>query len=200
MYQRGAYQSCATPGASRHVLTDGIEMRDVTSAFIKTLPANRLTVIQVERLENPTLRDMYETKKRGMMQRDRVNDTLERLWLFHGTDEGSVSKIRVQGFNRSFCGKNATMYGKGAYFAVDSAYSAQHSYSKPNSSGEQLIFLCRVLVGEYCKGKEDACIPDERQCHTLYDTTVDDVQNPTIFVTYHDAQAYPNYLVKFKLK
>ena len=31
----------------------------------------------------------------------------------------------------------------------------------------------------------------------LYDSTVDDVTNPTIFVTYHDAQPYAEYLIKF---
>ena len=32
----------------------------------------------------------------------------------------------------------------------------------------------------------------------LFDSTVDDVRNPTIFVTYRDSQAYPDYLVKFR--
>ena len=31
----------------------------------------------------------------------------------------------------------------------------------------------------------------------LYDSTVDSVQDPKIFVTYHDPQAYPEYLIKF---
>ena len=37
-----------------------------------------------------------------------------------------------------------------------------------------------------------------RQGHQLYDSTVNNVGNPQIFVTYHDAQAYPEYLVRFK--
>ena len=32
----------------------------------------------------------------------------------------------------------------------------------------------------------------------LFDTTVDTVTNPSILVAYHDAQAYPEYLVSFK--
>jgi len=40
--------------------------------------------------------------------------------------------------------------------------------------------------------------PRVRAGHQLYDTTVNDVKSPGIFVTYHDAQAYPEYLVKFK--
>ena len=32
----------------------------------------------------------------------------------------------------------------------------------------------------------------------LFDSTVNDVRNPTIFVTYRDSQAYPDYLVQFR--
>ena len=38
--------------------------------------------------------------------------------LFHGTEKATIPKI-----NRSFCGKNATAYGKGVYFAVGASYS-----------------------------------------------------------------------------
>ena len=44
----------------------------------------------------------------------------------------------------------------------------------------------------------DALTPDVRSGHTLYDATVNDMKQPRIFVTYHDAQAYPEYLIRFK--
>lgn len=125
---------------------------------------------------------------------------LELKWLFHGTHEDVVQKIVQQGFNRSFCGRNATMYGKGVYFARDAKYSAHTAYSTPNAAGIQNMFLCRVAVGFYCKGTKDALAPDERvpAKNILYDSTVDIMDNPTKYVTYHDAQAYPEYLVKFR--
>ena len=60
------------------------------------------------------------------------------------------------------------------------------------------MMLCRVVVGQYCLGKRDALTPDVRKGHVLYDSTVNDMHNPGIYVAYHDAQAYPEYLVKFK--
>ena len=90
------------------------------------------------------------------------------------------------------------MFGKGVYFARDASYSSSTTYAKPNSKGVQHMFLCRVVVGVYCQGKKDALTPDVRRGHQLYDTTVDDTRNPTRYVTYHDAQAYPDYLIKFK--
>ena len=90
------------------------------------------------------------------------------------------------------------MYGKGVYFARDSSYSSRTTYSRPNAKGVQHMFLVRVTVGVYCLGKQDALTPDVRKGHQLYDTTVNEMKNPLIYVTYHDAQAYPEYLVKFK--
>ena len=60
------------------------------------------------------------------------------------------------------------------------------------------MFYVRVTVGEYCKGVKDALTPDVREGLNLYDTTVNNVADPSIFVTYHDAQAYPEYLIKFR--
>ena len=60
------------------------------------------------------------------------------------------------------------------------------------------MMACRVVVGEYCQGRSDALTPDVRDpvTQSLYDSTVgllhgDSMANPSIYVTYHDAQAYP---------
>ena len=160
-------------------------------------------VVKVERVQKADLWDLYAAKRRTMMQRQGATDSYERTWLFHGTGGDTVVKIVAQGFNRNFgfleVNANAlTMYGKGVYFAVNSSYSSSHRYSKPNSAGEQQMFACRVLVGEYCQGKKDQPTPDVRHGTELYDSTVDNVSKPEIFVVYHDAQAYPEYLITFK--
>ena len=76
---------------------------------------------------------------------------------------------------------------------------SQPLYSKPNGRGERFMFLCQVLVGDYCLGRQDAATPDPRpgSAVDLYDSTVDNMQNPKIFVTYTDPQVYPAYLIKF---
>ena len=60
------------------------------------------------------------------------------------------------------------------------------------------MFLCRVLVGEYCRGIENARTPQVRMGNVLFDSTVDSMANPSIYVTYNDAQAYPDYLISFR--
>jgi len=68
------------------------------------------------------------------------------------------------------------------------------AYADESVDGVRSIFLCRVLVGQYCEGKKDAKVPDviDPSTHRLFDSTVNYVANPEIFVTYHDAQVYPD--------
>ena len=122
-----------------------------------------------------------------------------RNWLFHGCGPDVVDKILQQGFNRSFCGKNATLYGKGVYFARDASYSTYPLYSPPDAQGWQTVFAVRCVVGEWSQGVRDGLTPGVRddRMNLLYDTTVDDMKKPSIFVTYHDAQAYPEYRIRF---
>ena len=107
-------------------------------------------------------------------------------------------------FNRSFAGKNSTSYGQGSYFARDASYSARvrkggENYSVPNEEGFKFVILCRVLVGDFCRGSETFKVPPDMPDGTRrYDTTVDNTEDPTVFVTYNDAQVYPEYIVKFQ--
>ena len=182
------------------------ERDPVLASFLATLPSET-RVYNIQRIQNLALWQSYIVKRRAVYHREtghfpsddskesqqEVLAKIERKWMFHGCDADVVDKILQQGFNRSFCGKNATLYGKGVYFARDSAYSSATVYAKPDAEGRQYILASRVIVGDYCKGKEDALTPDVRDQSTqsLYDSTVDNVENPSVFVTYHDAQAYP---------
>jgi len=185
-------------------LPEGGEKSQAVSAFRATLQhIPSLQVLSVERVQNVSMWQSYAVKRQTIVMREQGDEATlkkkyERVWLFHGTNEDTIPKIITQGFNRSFAGKNMTMYGKGVYFARDSDYSARKTYAIPNAAGVQSMFLCRVTVGEFCPGKKDAITPDVRQGYQLYDSTVNDMNSPQIYVTYHDAQAFPEYLIKFK--
>lgn len=181
------------------LLPEGQEKAQVVTAFMKTLPPG-VRVVDVQRIQNVSMWQSYAVKRQTVRAREKdasKASRFERVWLFHGTDEDTVPKIVQQGFNRAFCGKNATAFGKGVYFARDAAYSSSTTYSRPNAQRIQHMFLCRVVVGEYCKGVRDALTPAVRTGLTLFDSTVNQMDNPSIYVTYHDAQAYPEYIVRF---
>ena len=121
--------------------------------------------------------------------------------LFHGTSKGTIPKINRNSFNRSYCGKNATYYGQGVYFAVKASYSISNTYSHPDEQGNKYMYLARVAVGEFCVGNEDMKMPPVQPGTgdlLPYDASVDNLDQPAMYVAYHDAQAYPEYLITIR--
>ena len=94
----------------------------------------------------------------------------------------------------------ATKFGDGVYFAVQASYSSYRTYSPADPKGVRHIYHCRVLTGEYAEGHSGIKQPPAKDPSTpneLYHTAVDDEISPTMFVTFHDANAYPEYLISF---
>lgn len=92
------------------------------------------------------------------------------------------------------------MYGKGTYFAVDATYSA-NGYATPDNSRHRRMYLARVLVGDYTKGKNGLITPPNKSSGIvtdLYDSVTDNPSNPTMFVVFGDNHAYPEYLITFQ--
>lgn len=154
-----------------HELSHGEERDAVEKAFMSTLHG-QAKVAKIERIQNLAMWQSYIVKRQTICYREtgheatdddsdgviqKALDRFERKWLFHGTDSSVMNKILQQGFNRSFCGKNATAYGKGVYFARDASYSSHPIYAVPDHKGHQYMMACRVVVGEYCRGKVCDC-------------------------------------------
>ncbi|XP_017572428.1 protein mono-ADP-ribosyltransferase PARP10 [Pygocentrus nattereri] len=174
------------------------EFQDVVREFYDSIHEyhNKIKIIKVEKMMNSLLYNQYRLKKASMEQ-SATNPQVERT-LFHGTSEISVKEICVHGFNRSFCGKNATVYGQGVYFAVESALSVSDTYSPPNADGHKFIFMARVLTGDFTVGKHEmkaAPLKDTSGIPVRYHSVVDKLDSPTLFVIFNDTQAYPQYLI-----
>ena len=186
-------------------VTDEAELAKVVGWFNRSQDGG-LDVLEVQRVENLPMWQSFVVKKQTMLSRTcpplHNKGALSRKWLFHGTSPQTVPLIAQQGFNRSFAGKNAVAYGRGIYFAKDASYSCQPQYSQVDRKGRQFLFLCRVAVGDWSKGHNDQLTPAIKpgSGHELFDSTVDHVGSPSIYVTYHDAQAYPEYLLTLKRK
>uniref|UniRef100_UPI0037E92DBD protein mono-ADP-ribosyltransferase PARP10 n=1 Tax=Semicossyphus pulcher TaxID=241346 RepID=UPI0037E92DBD len=174
------------------------EFQNVVKNFYETIQEyhSKIRIIQVEKLMNRLLYNQYKLKKASVLQRA-TYPVIERM-LYHGTCEKSVKEICVHGFNRSFCGKNATVYGQGVYFAVNSALSVQDQYSPPNADGHKFVFVSRVLTGDYTKGchsMKTAPLKETGDIPLRYDSVTDDITKPSMFVIFNDTQAFPEYLI-----
>ncbi|XP_066291085.1 protein mono-ADP-ribosyltransferase PARP14-like [Branchiostoma lanceolatum] len=181
------------------LLQSSQEYKDVEKKFLASV-GYKPQIVSISRVQNEAKYKAYMLELKEREKRLGTGSTIEKV-LYHGTAQDVVVNINEGGFNRSYCGKNATVYGKGMYFARDASYSAQPAYSPPDSQGNRHIYQVRVIVGEYTTGKSGIVEPPPKNPSNVavrYDSVVDNVQNPSIFVVFRDNEAYPEYLIVFK--
>ena len=97
---------------------------------------------------------------------------------------------------------SAGAHGNGVYFAVDASYSARPTFSPLDlATGLRYMYLAKVLVGDYTVGTKGLLVPPNKHNPNdpieAFDTVVDQIPNPKIFVTFYDWQCYPEYLIAF---
>ncbi|XP_067300743.1 protein mono-ADP-ribosyltransferase PARP14-like [Pseudorasbora parva] len=159
-------------------------------------------VQQIDRIQSQSQWQRYCVLKQAV-DKKYPKQTNERL-LYHGTNQDICQKINKNGFNRSFCGRNAVVHGDGTYFAREAWYSCQDQYSNPDDKGLKYIYRARVVTGSMCQSRQGMKEPDPIDPSDpragLHDCAVDSLQNPFIFVVFCDAGAYPEYLITFKSK
>ncbi|CAF2688412.1 unnamed protein product [Rotaria sp. Silwood2] len=179
------------------------EYKSIVMDFDETMKNNYQEIIKIERIQNERWYMQYLAHARDFQKR--LNEDTEKF-LYHGCPEAAAYSIMHDCFNRSFAGVNGidlfflyilsnicifilgTAYGVGVYFSSSGAYS--HRFTKPNSNGERCMFLARVLVGKTTIGNKSM-----KTRPVGFDSTTD---GNHIFVTYHDAQAYAEYLITYK--
>ncbi|XP_058695342.1 protein mono-ADP-ribosyltransferase PARP14-like isoform X1 [Poecile atricapillus] len=175
---------------------DSTEYKDVQERFLQTCQLFKIE--KIERVQNLYLWKNYQIKKCEMDKKNGGRNN-ERL-LFHGTSQESLNFINNYGFNRSYAGMHAANFGNGTYFAVNASYSAHDLYSKPDVNGRKYMYLARVLVGEYSLGRKGSITPAQKNMSNsvdLFDSSTDNVRQPSMFIIFNDIQAYPEYLITF---
>ena len=80
------------------------------------------------------------------------------------------------------------------------SYSAlgKCSIGHSDADGYRYILLCRVIVGDSVLGSKKASKMQLKMDGSEYDTRVDSIKKPSIFVVWRDYTAIPAFLVKFK--
>ncbi|XP_073490630.1 protein mono-ADP-ribosyltransferase PARP14-like [Aquarana catesbeiana] len=154
-------------------------------------------ILKILRVQNRDLWLNYQIKKQNIDSKN--GSTTNEKELFHGTDFASIQHVNHNGFNRSYAGKNGTLYGNGTYFAVNANYSV--NYARLDGSGQRHMYLARVLTGLYCAGTQGIITPPAKNTANptdLYDSVTDNVRNPSMFVIFNDIQVYPEYHIIFQ--
>ncbi|KAM7366437.1 hypothetical protein PAMP_015875 [Pampus punctatissimus] len=152
---------------------------------------------KIERVQNVYLWYAYTVCRQRILAKNGVADLGEKS-LYHGTSAKSCYCIERDRFDRNFAGQHAAMYGKGVYFAVNAEYSASR-YSPADAAGLKRLYVAKVLTGRYTLGDSSRKAPPPRASDPTdcFDSLVDNQQQPSMFVIFHDDQAYPEYLITF---
>ncbi|KAM8865798.1 protein mono-ADP-ribosyltransferase PARP15-like isoform 1-T1 [Synchiropus picturatus] len=151
--------------------------------------------ISIERVQNKTLWKSYQLKKKELEEKN-YSQSNEKI-LFHGTKANFIPNINRRGFNRSYAGMQGAKYGKGSYFSVNPNYARE--FCGPDENGVKRMYIVRVLVGAFTLGRADiiAPPPTNHEAGDLFDSVVDTLERPTMYITFNDIQAYPEYLISF---
>ncbi|XP_025094909.1 poly [ADP-ribose] polymerase 14-like isoform X2 [Pomacea canaliculata] len=186
---------CNEP-VKRVLLVAGCPEYNSVKANMSRTANNPFTIISIERIQNGDLYRQYVAKKAQIDRQNNGMSSEKTLW--HGTSLQAIDNINLYGFNRSFCGRNATAYGQGVYFAVNSSYSMSDTYSVRDQSGNKHMYQCKVLVGCPTVGNSDMKFLPTRRGKIRYDSATDSTSQPSQYVIFNDTQAYPEYLITFQ--
>ena len=172
--------------------------------FHSTMNATNYKIIKIIRFNNKHLlfqQTMYDHILSFYKSKS------EQKLLFHGTNLNHIPKIVQNGFNRDF--NQRALYGKGVYFSTNARYCSIFASNKsikgksvifPKSNKIHCLLVCNVLIGDCCKGTANMdYAPYKPDGITQYDTLVDDVSNPKVFVVTRDYHAIPKYCIQYKV-
>merc|ERR1711879_464917 len=120
-------------------------------------------------------------------------------WVFHGTDAvESIISNPIAGFQPLASGtRGASLWGSGTYFARDAKYVAP-CFCKPQPDHTRMMLMCLASTGMSCLGDPNhrGVLPMRINPHR-YDSSVDSLSNPEIFIIQQPGAVYPAYLLLF---
>jgi len=163
-------------------------------------------IIKIERVENGqqddgSTRPYFDSLKRSISDQGLVFETgVHTRWAFHGTDAiDSIVTNPMTGFQPLASGsKGSALWGSGTYFARDAKYVAEGGFVRHGPDGSLRMLLCLIMPGMPCLGgpEQKGVLPLRQGTHR-YNSAVDSLSNPEIFVLQYSGAAYPSYLISF---
>lgn len=180
-------------------------------AYLLSPPAtwDYVQIRSIERIENGPLHDgcvkpYYQAiassvKSQGL----EFEPGVHTCWAFHGADAQAIDSIihnPVAGFQPLAAGtRGASLWGSGTYFARDAKYVADGGFcGAPAPDGTRKMLMCLLITGTACLGcpNHKGVLPFRRKPHR-YNSSVDCLSNPEVFVIQQSGAAMAAYLITF---
>ncbi|XP_074123893.1 zinc finger CCCH-type antiviral protein 1 isoform X1 [Sminthopsis crassicaudata] len=159
------------------------EYNEIICGFKSTM--KNFEIQKIMRIQNPSLWNNFQRKQKNMLNGGNVK------LLFHAADPNSIDSICSNNFSiwspQSF---QQTKYGTGIYFTKDAISSHKNINNKHKT---KIMFIAQVLVGMSIQGK----VGFTSQNLSIYDSYVDNIINPSIFVINDMENIYPQYIIEY---
>jgi len=166
----------------------------------------RTRILRIERVENGSMeigstKPYYKSLKRSIEDQGlEFQPGVHTRWAFHGTDAiDSIIMDPMTGFQPLASGTRlGSLWGSGTYFARDARYVVEGNFCPPAADGSRQMLLCLLMTGMPCLGdpQHHGVLPFRQKPHR-YNSAVDSLSSPEIFVTMHPGAAYPAYLITY---
>ena len=87
------------------------------------------------------------------------------------------------------------------YFSINSCYADDFARRAADENGYRWMFLVEVITGQFALGKKNMVAAPQlpNSTDTLYDSVVDNLEYPTMYIVFKDTAAYPLYILTYKM-
>jgi len=160
-------------------------------------------IVKIDRVQAPEQLeavDAHYVSVQKSLERQGSNfvNGVHTRWLFHGSNAiDSIVSDPLSGFKVTL--SKTSMWGMGIYFARDAQYPDDHGFfGEPRPDGTKDVLLCLVVTGMSVLGDESYAIqPYRHGSHHRYNSFVDTLSNPEIFVVSTPNAVFPAYVITY---
>lgn len=154
----------------------------------------------VEKVNNSYLKRAFKLRLEMIERNNADFCQIYNKKVWHGTKKEFVENIIRENFDWRLYGKsNGKVFGEGVYFTPEPKYAID--YATPDCDGKRYLIISSIIVGFMTVGHKNMEKPPVNPVTNIpYDTSVNNLVSPSIYVKYNKQEYCPEYIVTIRYK